>query len=130
MKDSITYIGYPNRNGCVLYVRHSHDKGVDTIEFKDKMLGLDYVNHSPAGLSWGYHGSGCAQTAFAVLLDFFKRGFGFSEHAAVTVAKNCYQRFKDEVIAKKDMNKIIRIDAVEIIDWYVEVTGNVSESVG
>ena len=130
MRDSITYIGYPNRNGCVLYVRHCHDNDVDTIEFKGKMLGLDYVNHSPTGLSWGYHGSGCAQTAFSVLLDFFKRGFGFTEKAAVSVAKDYYQRFKDDVIAKKDMNKIIRIDGEEITDWYVEVTDNVSESVG
>ena len=49
---------------------------------------LDLVNHSPTGLEWGYHGSGPAQLALAMLADAtgddakalqyyqqFKRGF-------------------------------------------------------
>ena len=30
---------------------------------------LQVYNHSPAGFSWGYHGSGPAQLALALLLD-------------------------------------------------------------
>ena len=34
--------------------------------------GFRYVNHSPTGFEWGYGGSGPAQLAFAILLDFFE----------------------------------------------------------
>ena len=33
---------------------------------------LDLFNHSPAGLDWGYGGSGPAQTALAILADFLE----------------------------------------------------------
>ncbi|KKM27243.1 hypothetical protein LCGC14_1576710 [marine sediment metagenome] len=35
----------------------------------DKAASLAVVNHSPDGFSWGYSGSGAAQTALAILLD-------------------------------------------------------------
>ncbi len=50
---------------------------------------LAVFNHSPTGFSWGYGGSGPAQLALAILLEFTDRG----------TAVNLYQTFKWEVIA-------------------------------
>lgn len=46
-------------------------------------------NHSPDGFSWGYSGSGCAQLALAILLEFIdEKG-----------AELLYQDFKTEFVA-------------------------------
>lgn len=34
---------------------------------------LDLANHSPTGFGWGYNGSGPAQTALAILADYFAK---------------------------------------------------------
>ena len=47
------------------------------------------VNHSPDGFNWGYGGSGPAQLALAILLEF----------VPADVARRSYQDFKREVIA-------------------------------
>ncbi|KKN16952.1 hypothetical protein LCGC14_0970690 [marine sediment metagenome] len=51
---------------------------------------LKLRNHSPDGFSWGYHGSGPAQLALAILLDATLDG---------EVAQANYQDFKDEFVA-------------------------------
>lgn len=48
------------------------------------------INHSPDGFSWGYTGSGPAQLALAILLQFMP----------ADIAQNCYQVFKWNVVAK------------------------------
>jgi hypothetical protein len=48
------------------------------------------VNHSPDGFCWGYHGSGPAQLALALLLDVTGSG---------ATALTYYQAFKREVVA-------------------------------
>lgn len=50
----------------------------------------DIINHSPSGIAWGYGGSGPAQCAFAILMDYF----GDERRA-----KTLYQQFKFAVIA-------------------------------
>jgi hypothetical protein len=55
----------------------------------------DIINHSPTGIAWGYGGSGPAQCAFAILMDYFQ-----SEAAA----RALYQRFKFKVIAALPQN--------------------------
>ena len=58
-------------------------------------------NHSPDGFNWGYGGSGPAQLALAILLEFTDKDTALKLH----------QEFKWEVIAKlpqKDF--MIRID--------------------
>ena len=50
----------------------------------------DLINHSPTGIAWGYGGSGPAQCAFAILMDYFQ---------SESVARELYQRFKFKVIA-------------------------------
>lgn len=48
------------------------------------------INHSPDGFSWGYAGSGPAQLALALLLEFADEDF----------ARRYHQEFKTDVIAK------------------------------
>ncbi len=50
----------------------------------------DIINHSPTGISWGYGGSGPAQTAFALLIDYL---------GDEGRARGLYQDFKFKVIA-------------------------------
>src|SRR5262252_67895 len=47
----------------------------------------DVMNHSPDGFSWGYQGSGPAQAALAILLDF--------TDGDVARVQPIYQFFKD-----------------------------------
>ena len=51
-------------------------------------------NHSPDGYSWGYEGSGCAQLALAILLEFVDKG----------TAVGLHQKFKREIIASMDVD--------------------------
>lgn len=51
---------------------------------------LRLVNHSPDGFNWGYHGSGPAQLALALLLD---------HTGSAEVALNHYQAFKAAVVS-------------------------------
>lgn len=39
-------------------------------------------NHSPDGFSWGYTGSGCAQLALAILMEFIPYREAFQFHQA------------------------------------------------
>lgn len=56
----------------------------------------DLINHSPTGVSWGYGGSGPAQCAFAVLMDYL---------ADEAQARALYQDFKFSVIARLPTNQ-------------------------
>ncbi len=49
------------------------------------------INHSPDGFEFGYHGSGPAQLALAILLDFTKDPVR---------SANLHQAFKDAFIAR------------------------------
>ena len=68
-------------------------------------LRLDLVKHSPTGFCWGYHGSGPAQAALAILADYFR-----DDQKALYL----YQTFKNEVIAKKPMDSDFVITDIEI----------------
>lgn len=78
-----------------------------TGESKDLDLRLDLINHSPTGFCWGYGGSGPAQTALAILADYFRDD---------RKALHLYQTFKNAVIAKKSMDEdfVITDDDIEI----------------
>lgn len=52
---------------------------------------LELVRHSPAGFEWGYAGSGPAQLACALLLDYYD-----NEH----IAQEYYIRFRNEVVSQ------------------------------
>jgi hypothetical protein len=57
-------------------------------------------NHSPDGFNWGYPGSGPAQLALGLLLDFLD-----GEPDADDRALHHYQDFKFKVIARLDGDK-------------------------
>lgn len=66
---------------------------------------LDLVNHSPTGFAWGYHGSGPAQLALALLCHVFPDRVALAYH----------QDFKNDVIARRDGEW--DITEAEIRDW-------------
>lgn len=53
--------------------------------------GFNFCNHSPAGYSWGYEGSGPAQLAFALAMHRLQD---------VTRAQRIYQKLKLEIVAR------------------------------
>lgn len=66
---------------------------------------LDLRNHSPTGFSWGYNGSGCAQTALAILCDVTDD----------ETALEFYQEFKNRVIARIPQTSVFTITAAEVL---------------
>jgi len=60
-------------------------------------LRLEVRNHSPTGFEWGYGGSGPAQLALAIMLDYFET---FHEDGNVNAALIMYQAFKFKVIGR------------------------------
>lgn len=96
-------------------------------------LRLDLMNHSPTGFSWGYAGSGPAQTALAILADFFAGRPTPKDHVALDdlgpywpskaktegdyLALQLYMRFKFEIIATFPMQEGFNITADRISEW-------------
>ncbi len=70
-------------------------------------------NHSPDGFAWGYHGSGPAQLALAILLTVLTR----------ERATRLYQQFKRDVIATKPMDRDWTLD-IDVVDWANSADGN------
>ena len=65
-------------------------------------------NHSPDGFSFGYGGSGPAQAALAILMEFTK----------TNIAQSLYQYFKWEYVAKwKEPDMEVEID---VLAWIKE----------
>ena len=65
----------------------------------------DIVNHSPTGIAWGYGGSGPAQCALAILIDYL----GDEERA-----RTLYQNFKFKVVARLPTNAEWRLTGRQI----------------
>lgn len=78
----------------------------DKLTLRSLPLRLDLRNHSPTGFSWGYHGSGPAQLALALLAD----ATGLDDQAL-----SHYQQFKHEVVSRWPAEWTIT--AKEINDW-------------
>ena len=73
-------------------------------------------NHSPSGFEWGYGGSGPAQLALAMLLDFS----GDEE-----LALNYYQAFKSQFIASLSQEETRwTITGSDIAAWLQQQTGH------
>jgi len=66
-----------------------------------------YCNHSE-GFSWGYNGSGPAQTAFEILFDWFRRET--DDDKAASIAYRLHQKFKEDRIARIPQSRT---------DWYI-----------
>ena len=93
----------------------------------------DLYNHSPDGFSWGYHGSGCAQLALALLADHFAHDGGALERArrlagydlagvpesqhADRLAVTLHQVLKRDMVARFDQRASWRTDAMALNQW-------------
>jgi hypothetical protein len=78
------YVGYRRRGRAI--VENQSDQEQLTPE-----RSLALVNHSPSGFEWGYGGSGPAQLALALLLDYTGDEAFALDH---------YQKFKTEVVSQ------------------------------
>jgi len=72
------------------------------------------VEHSPDGFQWGYGGSGPADLALNMLVDYFMRK-GSTLFEARQKAMPIYMKFKTEFIAKSD--HILVITRQDIDTW-------------
>ncbi len=66
------------------------------------------VKHSPAGLSWGYEGSGPSDTALSLLTDITQDR---------AVAERWYQEFKREVVARLQIDRSFRLPRAGVERW-------------
>jgi len=103
------YIGIKENNGIggqtILRVEDT-DGRTGGIEISPRN---DIVNHSPDGLNWGYGGSGAAQAALAILVDFLNDD---------ETALKLYQKFKWDFIAKQGDE--LKITKNEIDEWLLK----------
>lgn len=79
------YVGKRSANHCT--IRRIDPDGTDTMLFPGASRKIR--DHSPTGFEWGYGGSGPAQTALALCLDFT---------GDPNVAQDVYQDFKFQIV--------------------------------
>jgi len=82
----IAYVGYQQSGQAIVEKRPGQERLTP-----ERSLAL--VNHSPSGFEWGYGGSGPAQLALALLLDYTGDEAFALDH---------YQEFKTEVVSQLD----------------------------
>jgi Family of unknown function (DUF6166) len=85
--NDVVYLGKRTNKGCEISHADPDYTPLKRIKLRDS---LKLWNHSPTGFNWGYGGSGPAQTALALVLDWT----GDAE-----VAKLLYQDFKFLIVA-------------------------------
>lgn len=72
---------------------------------------LQLVNHSPSGFNWGYGGSGPAQLALALLVEFMPN--------KETLAIRLHQQFKVDVVVDLPQEDFSFKEDV-VLDWISE----------
>jgi len=92
-------------------------------------LPLRHINfHSPDGFEWGYGGSGPADLALAILVDFLSEDpvavqtYAKTGRGEPSAAVHAHQRFKDKFIVGLPKEHW-RLREDEIKKWYYEVIG-------
>ena len=76
---------------------------------------LAVINHSPDGFNWGYNGSGPAQLALAILLDYTdNKDFAIRHH----------QQFKADIIAHLNPYEGWALTDGQIDQWIEENVSN------
>ena len=83
-RDTVEYVGF-RVDGCAVVVNLSEHRRLTP----DRSL--DIVNHSPTGFEWGYSGSGPAQLAYGLLLDYY---------GDEQVAREHYIAFRNQVVSQ------------------------------
>lgn len=86
--------------------------GADDFELVKLEESLRYRQHSPAGFSWGYEGSGPAQLAFAIL----------QTAVGVEFAEQRYLDFKRDVISAIPMEQREWKATVDLQEWTASET--------
>jgi hypothetical protein len=76
-----------------------------------------HVRHSPSGFAWGYGGSGPAELARCVLLDFYDIGARDAADEWESPLPVSYQQFKFDVIAGLPQDLPWTISGRQIADW-------------
>jgi len=82
----VIYVGY-RRRGHAIVEKQSEQEQLTPER------SLELADHSPSGFEWGYGGSGPAQLALALLLDYTDDEAFALDH---------YQEFKTEVVSQLD----------------------------
>ncbi|SFL64259.1 hypothetical protein SAMN04487950_4469 [Halogranum rubrum] len=80
----VVYVGYRRRGRAIVEKQPGQEQLTP-----DRSLEL--ANHSPSGFEWGYGGSGPAQLALALLLDY-------TDDEEVALSE--YMEFKTEVVSQ------------------------------
>ena len=80
----VVYVGYRQRGQAIVEKRPGQERLTPERSF-------ELVNHSPSGFEWGYGGSGPAQLALALLLDYT---------GDEAFALDYYQELKTEVVSQ------------------------------
>ena len=91
-----SYIIKREKGSVKLFCKGTEDNFKNFIEEIPIEKSLKLQSHSPTGFEYGYNGSGPAQLALAILLDYTERENFSLKH---------YQEFKRKVISKLDRNK-------------------------
>lgn len=81
---NVVYVGYRQRGRAIVEKQPGEERLTPE-------QSLELANHSPSGFEWGYGGSGPAQLALALLLDY-------TDDEAVALAH--YTEFKNEVVSQ------------------------------
>jgi hypothetical protein len=89
-RTAVQYRGRRLRDGCIIERRDLSIPGHARWSRLSPLKSLRLRNHSPDGFEWGYGGSGPAQTALALLLDYTRDR---------ALALSLYQAFKCKVVA-------------------------------
>jgi len=99
-------------------------------------LPLRHINfHSPDGFEWGYGGSGPADLALAILVDFLEEDpkevlpYALAGKGEKSAAVHAHQRFKDKFIVCLPKDHW-RLTEDEIKKWYYDVIGALCKDCG
>ncbi|CAP15120.1 DUF6166 domain-containing protein (plasmid) [Haloarcula sp. NS06] len=82
----VVYVGYRQRGRAIVEKQPGQERLTPN-------RSLELASHSPSGFEWGYGGSGPAQLALALLLDY-------SDDEEVALAQ--YTEFKNQVVSQLD----------------------------
>lgn len=104
-----TYTGKIVHDGEIRDVDRVVSNGTKALDLN---ASLRVVNHSPTGFCWGYNGSGPAQLALAILLDYL----GDRERAL-----SLYQEFKSDVISGLDIDKDFVLTGQQVEDAITKI---------
>ncbi|WP_123539272.1 DUF6166 domain-containing protein [Halosimplex salinum] len=83
-RDTVEYVGFRVDGQAVVLNLSEHRR-------LSLERSLDLINHSPSGFEWGYSGSGPAQLACALLLDYYDDEQAAREH---------YIAFRNQVVSQ------------------------------